>query len=78
MTEFWSNPKVKSTIKEKKPYKYVKKSTPKKEHDYMGIVKSLPCACCGASAPSSAHHIRQGQGTSQRAGNYLVVSLCDE
>jgi hypothetical protein len=78
MAEFWSNPKVKSEPKVNKPYRYTKKATPKKEHDYMGMIKSLPCACCGASPPSSAHHIREGQGTSQKAGNYLVVSLCDE
>lgn len=33
--------------------------------DYMGLVASLPCACCGAE-PVEVHHIRAGQGMGQR------------
>lgn len=43
---------------------------------YMGLVSELPCACCGASPPSMVHHIRKGNGMSQRSGSALVVPLC--
>jgi len=38
----------------------------------------MPCSCCDAPAPSDAHHIRTGQGASQRASHYLVVPLCKD
>lgn len=43
---------------------------------YVGRVKELPCSCCGKPGPSSAHHIREGQGMGQRAQHWLVVALC--
>ena len=46
------------------------------ERKHIGRVKTLPCACCGRGFTSSAHHIREGQGMSQRASNWLVISLC--
>jgi len=46
------------------------------EHAYMGRVKELPCGVCEQAGPSDAHHVRTGQGMSQRAGNYCVVPLC--
>ena len=48
------------------------------EDDYMGVVKALPCGCCGAIGPSSLHHIRKGQGLSQRAPHFLAIPLCWE
>lgn len=45
---------------------------------YMGRVKELPCFICGAPGPSAAHHIRTGQGGSQRASDYLTIPLCWE
>jgi len=45
------------------------------EDDYMGVVKALPCGCCGAIGPSSLHHIRKGQGLSQRAPHFLAIPL---
>ena len=48
------------------------------ERAYVGRVKLLPCSCCDAPGPSIAHHPRQGQGTSQRAGNFTVISLCHD
>ena len=40
-----------------------------KERDWIYIVKNLPCSVCGQSAPSDAHHIKQGR-------HYTVVALC--
>ena len=76
--EFWSNPKIKLEKVKNKPYRYTKKSIPAADRGYMGLVKCLPCACCGASPPSSAHHIRKGQGIAQKADNFLVVAICYE
>ena len=45
---------------------------------YMCLVKELPCFVCGAPGPSFAHHIRTGQGGSQRASDYLTIPLCWE
>lgn len=46
------------------------------DKQYMGRVKSLPCSCCGAEGNTEVHHIREGQGMSQKASNWLTVSLC--
>jgi hypothetical protein len=48
----------------------------KAERAHLARVKSLPCGVCSAPPPSYAHHIREGQGASQRAGHYLTVPLC--
>ena len=47
------------------------------ESRYMGRVASLPCACCGADGVE-VHHVREGQGMSQRASNFLTVPLCPD
>lgn len=39
------------------------------EREWLGQVKELPCSVCGASGPSDAHHINQGQ-------HYTCVALC--
>jgi len=41
----------------------------KAQREHMERVKSLPCSVCGASGPSEAHHINQGQ-------HYTTVALC--
>ena len=43
--------------------------------DYLGRVAQLPCALCGCM-PVQVHHIREGQGMSQRASDFLTVPLC--
>lgn len=48
------------------------------DHQYIGLVKGLSCACCGAPGPSSAHHLRAGMGLGQRNHDRLVVPLCYE
>lgn len=51
--------------------------TTKAEREHMARVASLPCACCGQYGVQ-VHHIRDGQGMSQRASNFLTVPLCPE
>jgi hypothetical protein len=48
---------------------------------HMGRVASLPCVLCkhmglGDNFAVQVHHIREGQGASQRAQDVLTVSLC--
>jgi hypothetical protein len=42
-----------------------------KARAHMGRVKELRCSVCGASGPSEAHHIKQGQ-------HFTVVALCKD
>jgi hypothetical protein len=58
----------------------------KAEAEYMGRVARLGCMLCkelGYSSfddegtyPVELHHVREGQGMSQRASNFLVIPLC--
>lgn len=41
----------------------------------MDAVAGLTCAVCGAYGVQ-VHHIRAGQGMSQRASDFLTVPLC--
>lgn len=43
----------------------------------MDRVAQLPC-CLTDEYPVELHHIREGQGSSQRAGNFLVIPLSRE
>lgn len=47
----------------------------KAERIWMSRVAELPCSLCGEEGVQ-LHHIREGQGMSQRASNFLVVPLC--
>jgi hypothetical protein len=49
----------------------------KAEKQYMNKVAQLPCGLCG-NIPVELHHIREGQGAAQRAGNFLVIPLCPD
>lgn len=46
----------------------------------MDRVASLGCVACRnlmyGPTPACVHHIREGQGMSQRASNFLVIPLC--
>ena len=48
----------------------------------MARVAELGCIACTllgyGQTPAQVHHIREGQGMAQRAGNFLVVPLCLE
>ncbi len=55
----------------------------KLESGYMGRVAELGCIVCHlldlrSSERPQLHHIREGQGMSQRAPNWLVIPLCQE
>lgn len=41
-------------------------------------IAQLPCGVCGQPSPSMVHHIRTGQGGSQRASDFLTLPLCYE
>ena len=41
-------------------------------------VSQLPCACCEQEIPVQLHHVREGQGMGQRAGDFLIIPLCPE
>jgi len=41
---------------------------------HMGRVASLGCIVC--AAPANVHHIRDGQGTGQKASDYETIGLC--
>ena len=49
--------------------------------EYLARVRKLPCqlcklAGCVQSNETQAHHIREGQGMSQKADDFLTVALC--
>ena len=48
----------------------------------MALVAKLPCVLCETlgQGPAAAHvhHIREGQGASQRASDFLTIPLCPE
>lgn len=58
------------------------KSATAAEKRHMGRVAGLCCVVCRnidlGMSPAQIHHIRAGQGMSQRASNYLVIPLCPE
>lgn len=52
------------------------------EQAHMGRVAELGCVLCRhlgyGPTPATVHHIREGQGMSQRSSNFLTVPLCPE
>lgn len=44
---------------------------------HMSRVAALHCVCCGAYG-TQVHHIREGQGMSQRASDFLTIPLCPD
>jgi len=46
------------------------------ESRYADKVQSLGCLIC--DQPANIHHIREGQGVGQRAGNCLIIPLCQQ
>lgn len=47
---------------------------------HLGRVAALGCALCRriglGATDAEVHHIREGQGMSQRASHYLAIGLC--
>lgn len=55
----------------------------KAEKRHMDKVSRMGCMLCRAlghpsDAPATIHHIREGQGMSQRASNWLTIPLCPD
>lgn len=48
------------------------------ERRHLQRIKEMDCGLCGASGPSDAHHVREGQGMSQRAPHWLAIPLCKD
>lgn len=48
-----------------------------KAKQHMAKIAQLPCACCGETGVH-VHHIREGQGMSQRASDFLTIPLCPD
>lgn len=52
----------------------------KTEREYLQKVAEIGCIACRKigfyDTPSEIHHIRAGQGTSQRASHFNVLPLC--
>lgn len=55
--------------------------TRKADKAHMDRIASIGCILCRhldlGQTPAQLHHIREGQGMSQRASNFLVVLLCE-
>lgn len=54
----------------------MKKAATKTERAYLGRVAALGCIVC--HQPAQVHHIREGQGGSQRASHFLTIPLCPD
>lgn len=54
--------------------------TTKAEKQHLNKIADLGCIVCRNSgygkSPAEIHHIRNGQGMSQRASNYEAIPLC--
>lgn len=52
----------------------------KAEQAHLDAVARLGCSLCHViglgHSEAEIHHLREGQGGAQRAGNYLVIPLC--
>ena len=52
----------------------------KAEKEHLSKVASVGCIVCrmqgNEESPAEIHHIRHGQGMSQRASNYDAIRLC--
>ena len=54
--------------------------TTKAENQHLSRVAELACVVCRneglGETPASCHHIRDGQGMSQRASHWEVIPIC--
>ncbi len=48
---------------------------------WMGRVAKVPCVLCArmglGESPAQVHHLKFGQGASDRASDFLTIALCD-
>lgn len=60
----------------------MKRAATAAEKLHMGRVAALGCILCDhlglGATPAQVHHVREDQGVSQRASNYLTVPMCAE
>lgn len=74
--------KRKTPLKNKKPMKCKpKRRRTKAESAHILRIKNMGCIACELylgryTSPCDAHHIRNGQGTSQRAPDFETIPLC--
>lgn len=51
-----------------------------KASEWKSRVASLGCIVCSLEGneevPANLHHVREGQGMSQRASDFLIIPLC--
>ena len=55
---------------------YRSSSEGKAAAEYIGLVKQLPCAVCGAAGPSDAHHPIMDRFSTARVSDFDVIPLC--
>lgn len=60
-----------------------KRRATKREQAHLQRIRALPCVLCdmlgqAQQFPTSVHHIRTGQGMSERASHYLTIPLCND
>lgn len=51
--------------------------------EHMARIKRMRCICCylldrQQQSITDCHHIREGQGAAQRAGDHLTIPLCHD
>jgi hypothetical protein len=60
----------------------MKRAATAKERRHMARVAAVGCVLCRhlglGNTPACVHHIRAGQGMSERASHFLTVALCPE
>ena len=59
-----------------KPIKARRKARSATARRHIEAVKGLPCACCGASGPSDAHHAICDRYSQRKAPDAFCVPLC--
>jgi hypothetical protein len=68
------NPKRKTPRRKGTPTPRIKAGRVE-DPEHLARVRSLPCLICGRT-PSEAHHIRDGVGVGQKAGDDEAINLC--
>ena len=60
-----------------------KQKPTKAEQSHMAKIASMPCILCEAlgerqTSKTDVHHLRDGEGMSQRASHWLTIPLCHD
>lgn len=62
--------------KSAKKVAYERSDEGKAARQYVGLVKQLGCAVCGAPGPSDAHHVIHDRYGSRKSSDFDVIPLC--